>query len=248
MNNKEENKYTFFGVVHPERANVKIPKVEMKLGGNEAGIDGGLTVWISLSKITAIFVSEQPVDDPHTLKNYVDQAVRVLVDAVGFCNGCGYDIEIIQMVDSSDNTPLIFDVGIPALQDRAQNMGIEVPNIVNLFADRRGIYLQSCFADFREAIRSPKDTGFFCFRAIEDLRQFFVVEKKCKSKQKSWECLRNDLGVDRSTIEEVQDFSDPVRHGESIYISGSDRSTILTKTQDIIGKFIAYADRGYSKQ
>jgi len=239
------DQYTFFGVVHPERANVNISKVVFQIVAKDAGLDGTLTMWIQTSQITAQFVPNEKVSDPYTLKNYVEDSVRAAVDALGYHNGCGYDIEIIQMVDSHGSQPIIFGVGISVLEGVTEDAGIELSDIFSLFRDRRGTYLQRCFADLREAIRSPMDTGFFCYRGIEGLQQFFRVEKNLKDKEEAWECFREELNVNRSTINYVKQLADPRRHGGAVYVSDSDRSEIFVKTWDIVNKFIAYAQQGY---
>ena len=55
------DQYTFFGVVHPERANVNISKVVFQIAAKDAGVDGTLTMWIQRSKITAQFVPNEKV-------------------------------------------------------------------------------------------------------------------------------------------------------------------------------------------
>jgi hypothetical protein len=99
---------------------------------------------------------------------------------------------------------------------------------MGLFRDPRSSHLQRAFADLREAIRSPKDTGFFCYRAIESLRQFFVVELNAPDKQ-SWEVLRTALQIDRPTIDYVKTFADSARHGAGAAISDGERAEVFKK-------------------
>ena len=76
--------YTFFGKVHPERCNVSIPEVraEVRLGMDQ--VDGVLRYYISLSQVTATFIADNPVANIHTLKNVVEDAVRIALDALGY--------------------------------------------------------------------------------------------------------------------------------------------------------------------
>jgi len=115
---------------------------------------------------------------------------------------------------------------------------------MGLFRDPRSSHLQRAFADLREAIRSPKDTGFFCYRAIESLRQFFVVELNAPDKQ-SWEVLRTALQIDRPTIDYVKTFADSARHGAGAAISDGERAEVFKKTWSIVGQFVEFAKRGY---
>lgn len=137
----------------------------------DGDVDGVVRYSISLSQVTATFVVGRPVQNSYTLKNIVEDAIRVALDALGYTLACGYNLEIIQMIDSIGNPPVVFGVGIPAIENSAASAGVKFENIVSIFVDRKGQYLQRCLADLREAIRAPKDTGFFCYRGIESLRQ-----------------------------------------------------------------------------
>ncbi|MEO6697704.1 MAG: hypothetical protein ABIN45_06870 [Gammaproteobacteria bacterium] len=170
--------YTFFGKVHPERCNVSIPEVRAKVGTLGDEIHGELRYYISCSQATATFVCEKPVANVYTLKNNVEGSIRAALDALGYALACGYDLEVTEVIDSLGNTPIVFGVNIPAVEKAAAESGVTFEVIMNLFGDARGEYLQRCLSDLREAIRAPKDTGFFCYRAIESLRQFFRHENR----------------------------------------------------------------------
>lgn len=239
--------YTFFGKVYPERCNVSITELHAQVKSLDGDVDGVVRYFISLSQVTATFVGGRPVQNIYTLKNTVEDVIRVALDALGYTLACGYDLEIIQMIDSVGNPPVVFGVGISAIENSAARAGVKLENIVSIFGDRKGQYLQRCLADLREAIRAPKDTGFFCYRGIESLRQFFLQEMKAKDDKVSWELLRSELAVDRVEIETIKGFADPIRHGEGGGISDSERANVFTLTWNIVNKFIKYANAGYQK-
>ena len=237
--------YTFFGKVFPERANVHISTVELILSNSGAGISGKLKISIQVSQITAVFSTNSKVENIFTLKNIIEDAIRLEVDILGYLFGCGYDIEVTTMVDSEGNEPVIFGIGIWELENQKDKRPKNINEIFPLFSDHRGDYLRRCFGDIREAIRVPKDTGFFCYRAIETIRQYFLKEKNSRSERESWEQLREDLKIQRSQIDFVKSFADPIRHGDVKYISAEERSKVLTDTWDIIDRFVIYASNGY---
>jgi hypothetical protein len=239
--------YTFFGKVHPERCMVSIPGLSAAVKTSDGEINGKLTYYISLSQITAILVCDKQVQNVLTLKNFVEDWVRIAVDALGYILACGYDIEITEMIDSLGNSPIVFGVVIPAVQDSAKNAGVTFDSIMKVFKDIQSGYLQLCLADLREAIRVPRNTGFFCYRAIESLRQFFVHEKGAKNDKASWEMLRSELDIDKSNIDMIKRLADPVRHGGSVAISDSERSEVFKLTWGIVNKFIIYANAEYKK-
>jgi hypothetical protein len=238
-------RYTFTGVIHPERAAVSVSTTGWNLHGPTAGIDGRLAVTIAVSQVTALFESDTEVSDLATLRNHVSDAIRIAVDAVGFLNGCGYDVEIVQLVPPEGNVPIVFGVDIPALQTNPAELSRRFTELIELFGESRSSHLQRCLADLREAIRSPKDTGFFCYRGIESLRQFFVLELGVKGDKESWETLRKALGIDRAPIDYVKEFADPVRHGKSKPISDAERAEVFRRTWEVVGRFIEFARAGY---
>jgi hypothetical protein len=237
--------YTFFGKVYPERCNVSITEIRAKVATPGDEINGELRYYISLSQVTATFVCEKPVANVYTLKNYVEDAIRVALDALGYTMACGYDLEVTEMIDSLGNRPIVFGVGITAKEKAASDAGVSFEDIMEVFKDVRGGYLQLSLGDLREAIRVPKDTGFFCYRAIESLRQFFLREKGAKDEKSSWEMLRSELRVDRADINAIKKLADPVRHGDSVAISDAQRAKTFIRTWGIVNKFVKYANAGY---
>lgn len=240
-----EVQYTFSGKVHPERANVSITEIRAQLRTSGAEIDGELRYYIALSQVTATFVCQKPVPNVFTLKNYIEDAIRVALDGLGYTLGCGYDLEVTSMIDSLGNRPVIFGVGIPVLEKVAAEAGIRFEEIMELFKDSTGGYLQHCLADLREAIRAPKDTGFFCYRAIESLRQFFIHEKGARDDKTSWQMFRESLNADRAEIDRIKGFADPTRHGHSVEITDAQRAEVFRLTWGLVNKFIKYAKAGY---
>ena len=131
------------------------------------------------------------------------------------------------MIDSLGSPPLIFGVDIPCLRPSSDaNTDFICADLLSLFADPKASALRLSLADFREAIRNPKDTAFFCFRAIESLRHFFTHHKQAKDKKQSWEYLREELNITESEIKVVQVLADPIRHGDSYYISDMQRADV----------------------
>ena len=237
--------YTFFGKVHPERCNVSIHEICAKVRLGLDQVEGTLRYAVLLSQVSATFVSEKPVQNIYTLKNVVEDAVRVALDALGYTLGCGYDLEIIQMIDSMPNPPVVFGVGIPTIEHSASAADISFHAILSIFGDEKGQYLQRCLSNLREAIRAPKDTGFFCYRGIESLRDFFVNEKGAKDKSSSWELFRTELSVTRADIELIKAFADPIRHGAGVTISDQERANVFSITWGIVNSFIKYANADY---
>ena len=237
--------YTFFGKIFPERANVNISPIVMKVNNKEAGIIGVLKTSIVGSQLSAQFLCKQKVDNIFTLKNYADDAIRLQVDVLGYTLSCGYDIEITSMIDSLGNPQTVFGVNFDNIEQFKKQRPKNFSEIMKLFSDEKGNHLRLCMGDLREAIRNPKDRGFFCYRAIESLMQYFV--KNGLDRDKTWQIFRENVGVNKDQIDFIKKFADPVRHGTSIYISPENGKKILDHTWEIVDKYILFAANGYKK-
>ena len=237
-------RYIFSGVIHPERATISLPLITMRKIVMDAGFVGNAFISISASQLTVTFESDAEISEYATLKNYIADIVRAIVDAYGYLSGCGYDVEIVKLIPPGVNQSYVFGVDIPVLKPSESDISAPFNRLMKVYNDAGASYIQHCFADFREAIRSPKDTALFCYRAIESLRQYFKVEKIISSDGASWKCLRETLGVDRNDIDFVKEFADPLRHGEGKSISDVQRIELLKKTKAIIDSYIDFASKG----
>jgi ribonucleotide reductase beta subunit family protein with ferritin-like domain len=175
----------------------------------------------------------------------VQDAIRVELDILGYINGAGYELEIIQVADSLGNPPMIFGVSIPILESESRL--VDFVKVINLFQDDKGNYLRLCLADLREAIREARDTGFFLYRAIESLMQSFRTEDDTKGKEKAWQSLRSELSVSEDIVRRLEKVAKSFRHGETRYMSDAEKSELFTITWDIVDRYIKYACNGYQK-
>lgn len=228
------NSYIFSGKVLPERANVNITPIEIKMDAIDADISGTVNVSIIASQVSVV-INTNSDSDIWTLKNSVEYLVRGLVDAFGYLSGRGYDIEITSVVNH-EGKYTVFGVGISELEISLNDRPLSFQQL--LTAMEKSQNLHRVFGDLREAIRSPHDTGFLCYRAIENIQQSFKNDKDGDTKV--WENLRKSLLIDKSWIYQVKEFADPVRHGGTVYISGENRILIMQHTWKLVDRFCLY--------
>jgi hypothetical protein len=98
-------------------------------------------------------------------------------------------------------------------------------------------------ADFREAMRNPVGTGFFCYRAIEAMMQSMKANQDEKDGP-AWEALRKGLQVSRAALEMIKDHADYPRHGKIKSISDANRAMVFRLTDEIVGRYLAYSSGG----
>jgi hypothetical protein len=244
--------YIFFGKVLPERADVHIPPQIAEVTDLNGKKIGEMNTSIIASQITVqVTLTQNFENEILSLKNDIEEAIRVQVDLLGYTNSCGYDIEITQVTDLLGNFR-VFGVNI----DDPNKFPLKRPKkffeIWPLFSTKQGDYLRLCLSDLREAIRNPKDTGFFCYRSIECVKQYFVDAYKLnnqddKDRKKSWDIFRGELDIEREKIDFIKEYADPVRHGGKKSYSAAEGKKMLEITWEIIDKYIVYACNGYKK-
>jgi hypothetical protein len=232
------NKYIFHGLVIPERTNVYIQKTRCYYPDKKMEI---ITECYN-SKIVAECSCAVSDVSLLTLKNYVEMAIRIIVDSIGYAFACGYDVEIESAYDLDKKNLAIFGVHENIFDEPKINedtdKGIPHPEIsISLFELAKisgaNIELQIALSDFREAIRQPNFTSFHCYRAIEALGHAFTGDKISQ-----WKGLRETLHVDRASIDKVKDSADSLRHGKPSLQSWDDRKEHMLITWYIIKKYV----------
>jgi len=245
--------YIFKGIVLPERAQITlfppIKLVVMNKATDKVKFESQLSVnrnqitcWVDTN-------SECNLDELLDLKNEVKAHISTILAIVGFINGCAYDIEITQVINKEKPIDYVYGIDIPCIRERNKNINIndKLNSLLSKVSssDISSIYLSRCFTDLIMAMKNPIDTGFYCYRAIESLRQYcknkYNIGEDNKSAQ--WKKLRDITGyAEKSDFEDyikvVTDFAYPIRHGDIIHITDSQRIEIFMKTWDVVEAFL----------
>lgn len=236
-----EYRYILTGRVIPERAILNISEIALKVVASDDVPEGDLFLEILLNQIFARFVTFGEIRNIFTFRNLVEDAVRMLVDIPGYSRGYAYDVEIVQMMRSDTPQKQVYGIDVPALADLCKDSGITVEAILRALSNTDGYFLRHALADAREAIKSPRDTGLFCYRAIESLKNCCANRNARSQGKDAWELFRITYNISKQSIVDVKAFADPIRHGnyvEARAISDQDRVNIFRTTWEIINKFI----------
>ena len=156
-------RYMFSGKILPERVNMSISPITLDLRWESTSFIGRAYISISWSQIS-ISLDVESENDIFTMKNSMEHTIRVLVDSYGYISGCGYDIEITSVIDPN-NVQTVFWVWISELENKETERPLSFGEIFDIAIQSK--QLQYALFNLRESIRSPLDTGFFCYRAIE---------------------------------------------------------------------------------
>ncbi|MSQ40825.1 MAG: hypothetical protein EXR55_04050 [Dehalococcoidia bacterium] len=175
------------------------------------------------------------------------QVVQALVDGYGYREGRGCDVEITSVITPSGQQE-VFGIEVTELQHSKSQRPVVYAELVGLVLDTQnqqaaGV-LRQALADLRETIRSPIDTGFHCFRAVECLRQFFV-EPEDPDDKGSWERMGEKLGIEHFWTEPIRLFARPQWHGGFPSMSGNQRVDMMMRAWKVVDRFIVYTKSGY---
>ena len=165
----------------------------------------------------------------------------MLLDVAGYFYGYGYDAEIVQMIRPDTPQKHVFGINVPALEGIVTEAGIQVGHIFSALGKPQGDYLRLALADLREAIKSPKDTGFFCYRAIESLKNCCAKRSNVANVNDGWEFFRRTYDFDKNEIMSIKAFADDVRHGNYSNVNGitdKDRADTFRKTWKMVNTYI----------
>jgi len=97
------------------------------------------------------------------------------------------------------------------------------------------------FGDLASAMKHADDTGFYCYRAIESLRQHCSAAHglAASEKAKQWQKFRDVAGCDEQTLRAIKAAADPLRHGGVVGSNSEDRATLFTSTWGIVDAYLA---------
>lgn len=249
------HRIVFNGIVHPARANVALsqtlPNGETKpvmvamVGSN--GLKLVLKIIISLSTVTVVVETNKSFnsgDEPKDLRNLVRDHVQSMVDIIGYTRGCGYWVEIVSYQDSRSDIPSTFGVNIPIVEQSTKQAGITDDLVFKLLGTGNtalNIQLPLILSNLRQAIYNSNDTPFHCNRALECIRKYYIKAYGMdeENKDKSWECMRTELGLTKEDLNFAKEFAEESRHGGSVQYSALQSAQFFEKTWQIVNIFMA---------
>jgi hypothetical protein len=234
-------RWTFFGRILPERIPLSMRMPEHRSEAAELALRYRATINIDKGQFIVPVVVESPKYEVLTLRNVVEGDIRTLTDLVGYRRGCSFDVDMISAT-CDDGRSVIFGNQIPVLQQSTARDAGPIEHEL-IAAIRTNVSAQIVLEDFREAMRSPVQTGFFCYRAIEAMMQS-MKEREDEGDAPAWKTLRSRLNIDRSAIDAVKTHADDPRHGKASSITDSQRANVFRLTDELIRRYLIYLGNG----
>src|SRR5262249_5581452 len=133
----------------------------------------------------------------------------------------------------------VFGIDIPVLSVRSKGRDLDalVNAIFPLCFGKEAIFLRRCLADLSFAIKRLDDTAFYCFRALESLRQSFGTGI---SEAEQWKAMADAVGSSKEEMEPLREHAFPARHGIPKGLSDDERQKLFLYTWGIVEKYIDF--------
>ncbi len=234
LNSESICQYHFVGRVLPERTAVDIDGfITIEVEIPELKWTGVSEISILSAQISVIFRGPE-ILDIETLKNAATNLAQGLLDALGYQFGRAYVAEITSLL-ASQGVFTVFGVGITHIEATNSRRPCEWQRVLALAGPSP--HLTRALSDLREAARATLDTGFFCQRVAESVRNHFGDKEPA-----NWVAMRDALHLKRETLESLSKFGKLQRHGHVVSMSGVQRVSAMDLAWTIVDRFIAYLD------
>lgn len=229
-------KYTFFSVIYPERAWVNIPPFDGPIFTSGDVNIGNIHIVVAYSQITIIADIINDDTDIFTIRNSIQSYINHTICVLDYAKGQFHTLDIKQYMTSSGE---IFNFGANdfAVSARLSTVKNTIDRLFQITKGEKGLIIRQCFFDLTKAIQFPEDTGFYCYRAIESLLQYFDA---ATNKKQAWESLRQATNTTREEIDKIKNVSDQNRHGIHNDLLGDIRKEIIVLAYKITYNFINY--------
>jgi hypothetical protein len=229
---------TFIGTISPQAGDWHLDEpFVLKRGGEEIRV----VVAGSAFNVRVLSPEDGPLED-----SWVDgvwlrasAAVRALLDALGYHLGAGLEIQMISGV--VDDNGVVFPATrrpfFATVESNRVEGGQFLPYALNAIVNP---HLRHALADVRQALVLDDDCAFYCYRAIESLRQNYVEgdHDDRNVRDASWEALRNALNVTRTEIDEIREAAMPRRHGGHLDLDYAKRVEMVITTRKLVGRYV----------
>jgi vacuolar-type H+-ATPase subunit D/Vma8 len=233
----------FSGIIHPERAllNCEGVTITTDIHARSGERLGTISFSVILNQVSGVINNIKEGLDLYTIRNYLVQTVATFVNCIAFSKGYVYTVEIVKLQSAESDFTYVYGVDVPYLENR--NLTKELTDIVELFnscTGTDGIYLKRAISDCVMAMRVPEDTGFYCYRALESIKQWFGTQFNLSKDKEQWMKMAEELRGTQEDVKLIQHYAFPARHGIPLDVEDETRIEIFEKTWTVIERFIAY--------
>jgi hypothetical protein len=207
--------------------------------------DGTWTVIVRDSQFH-VLINGEPPEDVATFRNEVASVVQGFLDSLGFLLAIPLQAEVRSILIGGDPVQLaLYRQSWPDLLEDPQSPPQVKAADLELFnvATVEVLEARAALADLRAALQYPNDTGFYAYRAVESVRQWFVEDDKADkgtAKARSWTAMREALGLDSGQMNRLKQLAAARRHGAVAPPTEAERLEALRIARPAVKAFVDY--------
>ena len=236
-------KFLFVGKVYPEESHLTVREIKVgELSGISDKHNHKIRIEVLNSIIRVDFETDAPIDLP-TARNSVEYFVSGIIDSYGYYTGSAFDVTLTFGI--GDEGEYTFPPVVNEIKNAQASRPVQPNQLLILSATFPRFH--RALGDLREAIKHPMDTSFYCYRAIEAVRQHFLDKRETddgKAKRKSWEKMANCLHFSKSFKDKLENESSHTRHGGIKDLTSDEVTEILQKAWTLVDRFAVYIQNG----
>lgn len=236
--------YFFWGKVLPERAQLDL-NLNKTFKALNIELEGEVIVSIILNQVL-VTVKVQKEENIFLLKRIVDSLLDAEMSKLAFIRGFNYSAIIDRCLKEDGVEDWVYGIEYP-LEKSVHNLDAinEMLNWMHpMSTGVEGILIERCLNDFRSALTHLDDAPFYCYRAIETLRnhcsEINGISKAPDSRAEQWQTFRDAIGITKEEIGYFTQWATELRHGHMTYMSGEEESNVMNKTHSIIHSYFDY--------
>ena len=233
--------YHLQGVIHPRRAQIREHPFGAKFKHVATGHSASLSAQVLMNELS-VWVESEDEWDVFDLKNVVRYNTQTELAFISYLTGCAYSVEIVRIICREKRIDLVYGIDVPCIAARTRKLEFEaaLAQLKQISVGESGVYVQRSMNDLLLAMQHPEDTAFFCYRAIEALKNhaMSLQPDSPKSGAEQWKQFREMARCDRADIDFIKNEADPVRHSNELIATREDRETLFARTWDIVGGYI----------
>ena len=229
--------YIFIGKILPERAmlSLSIPSTQINFADGTSSAEMKVNILLNQLLVKIDTDHQWNVND---LRNTVRDLVQSYLSMIGFIAGHAYDLEITRVICDERGIDYVFGIDIPCLNEISvgKDKAKEMEKLQRCSEGENGKFIRRCLNDLVSAMKNVEDTGFYCYRAVEALRNHSASESNLSDQKDAtkWDHFRSVAGVERESIMAVKAYADPLRHGRPTGITEAERIIIFQGTWGIV--------------
>ena len=232
--------YIFTGRVLPERAQLSL-NVSLSFEHGTTKKSAQIVLKIILNQVLAtVYCSDEW--NIFDLRNVVRSIIQNELAKLAFLKGDAYELEITRVIQYQADIDYVFGIDVKCIEERNKNEDFpaRLASLRELGTGNLGVYINRAMNDLSLAMKHADDTAFYCYRAIETLRQHCAERNEITSKPdaRQWEVFRQFSGVKKDDILAIKRKADPLRHGKHLGVSGKEREVLFNQTWDIVENYL----------